>query len=336
MRVLGIESTCDETAVAIVEDGVNVLSHVLVSQVEVHRSYGGVFPEIASRHHADAILPLVEQCIQEAGLSKSQIDLVAVAYGPGLIGSLLVGIHTAKAISWTLARPLVGVNHVEAHLYAALMSCPNISQHIPALGLILSGGHSTLLKVGGIGQYQRIGQTADDALGEAFDKVAKMLNLPYPGGPEIERRAIAGDPFAYPFRSGTVKGHPLSFSFSGLKTAVLYTLQALQKEEITDKVICNICASFQRAVFDDIVSKLKKACDEFSPKAIFIGGGVSQNQALRHAIHEKLSLPIFWPRSDLCSDNAIMIAGLGFHVWNRTGYDETFSLEPRTRIPFSM
>lgn len=334
MLVLGIESTCDETGVAIVENGYNVIAHTLISQVEIHRRYGGVFPELASRHHADVILPLLNDCLKDAALSADRIDLVAVAHGPGLVGSLLVGVHTAKALAWSLHRPLVGVNHVEAHLYAAIMECQDLDRHLPALGLILSGGHSTLLGVKGIGSYQLIGQTVDDALGEAFDKVAKMLKLPYPGGPEVEKQARSGDPHAYSFRAGTVKGFPLNFSFSGLKTAVLYALKAVPHDRM-DTEVANVCASFQRAAFVDIASKLSKACEIYKPTALFIGGGVSQNKALRDFLQENLQLPLFWPEQKMCCDNAIMIAGLGYHVWNANRRDESFTLEPRTRIPFS-
>ena len=329
--VLGIESTCDETSAAVVRSGNEILSHIIASQAEIHAQFGGVVPELASRHHIDAIIPVVEQCL--SNISPQEIDLIAVASGPGLIGSLLVGIQTAKALSWALNLPLVGVNHVEAHLYASMMGVANIEEFFPAIGVILSGGHSTLVHIKGIGEYTMIGQTIDDAAGEAFDKVAKMLSLGYPGGPRVEGKARNGNPEAFSWRAGTIKGQPLNFSFSGLKTAVLYTLRSLQAQgPLSDATICDLCASFQHTVIRDLTKKIQRACAEFQPKALFLGGGVTQNAALRSRFASSLGLPLFWPAPELCLDNAAMIAGLGFHVWRRTLRDETFTLEPQTRI----
>ena len=335
MIVLGIESTCDETSVAIVHSGRRILSHLIASQAAQHSIYGGVVPELASRYHIEAIIPLIEQALHQAHLSLTDIDLVAVAKGPGLVGSLLVGIQTAKALSWAIDRPLVGVNHVEAHLYASMMAIDSMEQYVPGIGVILSGGHTTLLHVEDVGKYTLIGQTVDDAAGEAFDKVATMLGLGYPGGPIVERKARSGNPKAFPFKGGKVKGKPLQFSFSGLKTAVLYTIQDLTAQgKLSEQAICDLCASFQQAAIRDLSAKIHIACEQYPPKALFLGGGVTQNAALRGHFAAKFSYPLFWPPAELCLDNAAMIAGLGYHTYRRTGRDERFTLEPQTRIAF--
>ena len=332
MNVLGIESTCDETAAAVVRSGRNVLSHVIASSAPLHAVYGGVVPELASRHHIGVIIPIIKQALSQASLSLQDIDLVAVAKGPGLIGSLLVGIQTAKALSWAIDRPLVGVNHVEAHLYASMMGVDDIERFLPGVGVILSGGHTTLLLVEEVGSYTLIGQTVDDAAGEAFDKVASMLGLSYPGGPIVEQKARDGNPEAFAFKGGRVKGSPLQFSFSGLKTAVLYAARKI--EPLSEQTVCDLCASFQRAAIHDLAAKVQTACERYHPKALFLGGGVTQNAALRSHFAKQFSLPLFWPPADLCLDNAAMIAGLGYHTYQRTGLDERFSLEPQTRIVF--
>lgn len=334
--VLGIESTCDETSAALVRSGHEILSHVIASQASIHASFGGVVPELASRHHIDALIPVLHQCLAESGLSMDEIDLFAVAKGPGLIGSLLVGIQTAKALAFACNRPLVGVNHIEAHLYASMMPLPSIEEYLPSIGVILSGGHSTLVLIEGIGSYTLLGQTVDDAAGEAFDKVAKMLSLGYPGGPAIEQLALRGNPNAFSLRGGTVKSNPYCFSFSGLKTAVLYTLRDLQaKGPLNENIICDLCASFQQAVIQDLAKKIRLACEKFHPRALFLGGGVTQNSALRSFFEKSFPLPLFWPSKELCLDNAAMIAGLGFHTYRKTLCDERFSLEPETRIAMS-
>lgn len=333
--VLGIESTCDETSVAIVRSGTTILSHVIASQAPIHAVYGGVVPELASRHHIEAIIPILDQALTESGLTLQQIDLIAVARGPGLIGSLLVGIESAKALAWASNKPLVGVNHVEAHLYASMMGIPNIHEYVPALGIILSGGHTTLLSVEDIGSYRVIGQTVDDAAGEAFDKVGAMLGLGYPGGPVVEERAKRGNPTAFSLSAGRVKNEPLNFSFSGLKTAVLYTLRDIQaKGPLSEQTICDICASFQQTVVNDLTKKIQLACQRIQPLALFVGGGVTRNATLRASIAEAIDKPVFWPAPDLCLDNAAMIAGLGYHVYRRTRGDERFTLVPQTRISF--
>lgn len=331
MLVLGIESTCDETSIALVEDGMSIRSHIIASSADDLAPFGGVVPELASRHHVTLMLPCLKRALDEAHASLQDIDLIACSEGPGLIGSLLVGIRTAQTLSWILEKPLVGVNHIEAHLYASLMNDPDFPHHLPALGCVVSGGHTSLLLIHDVGQYTLLGQTVDDAIGEAFDKTAKMLGLPYPGGPHIETLARAGNPTSYPLKAGQVKGEPFAFSFSGLKTAVLYMLQ---KKEFTQEEKADIAAAFQEAAFSDVIKKAQKAIEEFPVLSVYFGGGVSRNKKLREKVRQTFSLPARFPQDELCLDNGAMIAGLGFHVANRTNHSMTYTLTPKTRIPF--
>jgi len=346
MLILGIESTCDETACAVVRDGKEILSNAIVSQALLHEVYGGVVPELACRRHVDVIIPVIEEALAAASVSLSDIDAIAVAYGPGLVGALLIGVNAAKSLSMSLNKPLIGVNHVEAHLYAAMMHMP-LPPQFPALGLILSGGHTALISVDDIDTYTLLGQTVDDAIGEAFDKVAKMLELPYPGGPHIERLALNGDPKRFPFKGGIVKGHPLDFSFSGLKTSVLYTLRGQNcsydqlKEhgnnpwELSEQDKCDVAASFQKAAFDDLIKKTRLAIEGTGATEILFGGGVTNNKALRNAF--QIAFPhtqLRWPEVNLSLDNAAMIAGLGYHKLKRNPAGDSLDLEPATRIPF--
>lgn len=339
MIVLGIESTCDETACAIVRDGAEILSNVVASQFDVHEKWGGVFPELACRRHIDTLIPVIQEALNKAGLDQTDIDLIAVAKGPGLIGALLIGLNTAKTLSLAWNKPFVGVNHVEAHLYAAMMGKEKIE--FPALGAVISGGHTFLVRIEDLGSYQLIGTTVDDAIGEAFDKVAALLGLPYPGGPAIEALAKLGDPSRYPFKAGKVKGRPWDFSFSGLKTNVLYSVKGPNSDKgmpllISDEEKPHIAASFQEAALGDIVGKTVKASREFPCRALFLGGGVSNNKRLRQIFDEKnLDIPVIWPPSGLSLDNGAMIAGLGYHVFRRNGKGDPLDLEPMTRIPLN-
>ena len=222
MLVLGIETTCDETAAAVVEDGSKILSNIIFSQIHLHQKFGGVFPELASRSHVDKILLAIDESLKKANITLSDIDVIAVANRPGLIGSVLIGLNAAKALSLSLKKPFIGINHIEAHLYAAMMESIN-NLIFPALGVVISGGHTKLLKILDIGKYEDIGTTIDDAIGESFDKVASILDLRYPGGPEVEKLAKLGDSTKYKFKAGKVDKNPFNFSFSGLKTKVLYT-----------------------------------------------------------------------------------------------------------------
>lgn len=336
MLVLGIETTCDETACSVVRDGKTILSNVIASQIDLHKEYGGVVPELACRRHIDLILPVLDQALQEAGIELSAIDLIAVAHGPGLIGALLIGLSTAKALSLALEIPFIGVNHVEAHLYASLMSHSTPLQ-FPCLGVVLSGGHTTIVLMKGIGSYELIGQTVDDAIGEAFDKVAKMLGLPYPGGPPVEKSALTGDPSRFAFKAGQVKGRPLDFSFSGLKTAVLYAIKGQRgSPPLTEKDHPAIAASFQRAAFEDVVKKTVHAAKTHGVKTIVFGGGVTNNQTLRELFNKNCGekYALLWPSFGLSLDNAAMIAGLGYHRFLLKGEGDPIELEPQARIPF--
>lgn len=337
MITLGIETTCDETAVALVKDGKEILSNKINSQIELHQQFSGVFPEYAARRHSEALLPLISEALDETGISPKEIDLLAVAHGPGLIGALLLGLNAAKALSVAWEIPFIGVNHVEAHLYAALMSAEKPCK-FPAIGVVLSGGHTAVLHVKSVGDYTLIGTTIDDAIGESFDKVASMLNLPYPGGPAIEKLAKSGER-KYPFKAGYVKRNPLNFSFSGLKTNVLYTLKGQNSEKnaplkIPESEYPDIAASFQHTAFSDVVRKIHLAQESFPSHSLILGGGVTMNDALRETITSDVKIPIFWPSKTLCMDNAAMIAGLGTHQYKLRGAD-TLDLEARPRIPFA-
>ncbi len=337
MIVLGIESTCDETACAIVKDGKEILANVVYSQIDLHAQYGGVFPELACRKHIDALIPVIQTALNQSGLSFPDINLIAVAKGPGLIGALLIGLNAAKALSLAWNIPFVGVNHVEAHLYAAMMPLSNPC--FPALGLVISGGHTFMVKMEGVGSYRTIGTTLDDAVGEAFDKVAAMLGLAYPGGPEIEALAKQGDPSRFPFRPGKVKGKPFDFSFSGLKTNVLYTLKGPNADRhapliISDADKAHIAASFQETALKDLVAKTKLAAKEEQVSTVYVGGGVSNNQRLKE-LFTKLApdLTVHFPPRELSLDNAAMIAGLGFHRYLEQEETDPLDLIPLTRIP---
>lgn len=337
MLVLGIESTCDETGCAVVCDGKVILSNVVASQEDLHAAFGGVVPEMACRRHIDVIKPVGQKALTKARITLEDIDLIAVAQGPGLIGALLIGTHFAKGLALATHKPLVGVNHIEAHLYASTMDAEPL---FPALGVVISGGHTALMYMRSISSYECIGQTQDDAIGEAFDKVAKLLHLPYPGGPPIERLAKKGNPFRFPFKAGQMKGKPFDFSFSGLKTAVLYAVRGQNgnKRELSDlseEEKRDIAASFQRAACEDLVNKSILALKEFGCRSLLLGGGVSQNRYLRSLFENKVPYPIFWPAKGLSLDNAAMIAGLGFHIFTQDG-PHSYTFDPFPRIPFNL
>lgn len=338
MIVLGIESTCDETACAIVRDGRDILASVVSSQIDLHQEFGGVVPELACRRHVDVILPILQEALHQAQLTLGDIDLIAVASTPGLIGALLIGLQVAKTLALALHKPFIGVNHVEAHLYAAYMSQP-AQPPLPAIGVILSGGHTALVYIRDVCRYELIGQTVDDALGEAFDKVAKILHLPYPGGPQIERLALQGNPKRYPFKAGNVKGLPLHFSFSGLKTAVLYTIkgqnQAKDSPALSEQDQRDLAASFQAVAFQDIINKTQAAARKWDCRSLFFGGGVTANQALRQGFANQLpDYQLYWPPPHLSLDNAAMIAGLGYHQFLRRGKGDSLDLEAASQSLF--
>lgn len=337
MIVLGIESTCDETSIAIVRSGTEILSNIIFSQSEDFKEIGGVIPELACRKHLDVIIPVLDNALKEANLSLDDIDLIATARGPGLMGALLVGMNVAKALSFALNKPFVGVNHLEAHLYAGMMQeQPNA---FPCLGVLLSGGHTALIHIDQLRSYQVLGSTVDDAIGEAFDKVASLLGFPYPGGPFIENIASAGDPYKYSFNAGQVKKSPLSFSFSGLKTNVLYAIKGQNQnepeKELTEQCKKDIAASFQRAAFSDVVNKTLLALDQGDYQALILGGGVCASKTLKKMFKEALpDMPQFWPTKELATDNAAMIAGLGYH--QHLAQEDSFSVQALPKIPHLM
>lgn len=335
MKILGIESSCDETAAAIVEDGKKLLSNVVVSQIDIHKEYGGVIPEIAARSHIEAINPVINKALAEANLTIDDIDAIAVTYAPGLIGSLLIGTLAARTLAILHHKPLVKVQHVEGHVYANFLN--EKQPEFPLLALIVSGGHSQLVLFKDHGNYELLGQTNDDAIGEAFDKVAKILGLPYPGGPAITRAAKDGDKFKYHLPDAKLK-HPYDFSFSGLKTAVL---RAVQKEvgvsydfpsfKLKDKLktseINDFAASFQYTATKTLVTKTVKAYNEFQPKSVVIAGGVAANQELREQLKAALPIDIDYAPISLCTDNAAMIATLGYYKFMNGKVTDPYELE---------
>ncbi len=316
MLVLGIETSCDETALALVQDGRKILGVQVASSLKSHQFYGGVVPEIASRAHVELITYQLEALLAAAGVSPSGIDRIAVTHGPGLSGSLLVGVAAAKALGLGWKKPVVGVNHLQAHLYAALMSVSGWAMDLPMVGLVISGGHTALVRMNGIEQFGLIGQTRDDAVGEAFDKVAKMLGLGFPGGPEIERTAAEGNSAAYRFSLPKMKsGSRYDFSFSGIKTAVLYKIQ--EKKELDRQRVADLAASFQSSVVEEVVMKSVQACRSARAGHLVVGGGVIANRPLRQRLQEvcaDLKIELAIPPFGLCTDNGAMIAGLAYHL----------------------
>jgi len=323
MHILGIETSCDETAAAVVRDGAEVLSNTVVSQIDIHKEYGGVIPEIAARSHIEAILPTIDRALADASVGWDDIDGIAVTQGPGLLGSLLIGVLTARMLSKIHNKPLFAVNHVVAHTYANMLIDQKIE--FPLLSLSVSGGHSHLMIFDDYLDYKLIGVTQDDAAGEAFDKVAKVLGLPYPGGPSIDKAASEGDESAYKLPKPRVEGKPLAFSFSGLKTAVLRTLQkeaggdhTMPSFEIADKLsqtqINNMAASFQRTACEILADKLELAYKEYSPKTVVIAGGVAANLRLRQEVQNRFDAKMHYAPMSLCTDNAAMIAALGYRL----------------------
>ncbi len=312
MTILGIESSCDETSAAVVRDGV-LLSNVISSQY-FHSEYGGVVPELASRAHLRAVLPIIRQALRDAGLGLSALDAVAATQGPGLIGSLLVGLNTGKALAVSLDIPFFPIHHIEAHLFSTFLQDPHPG--FPFLGLAVSGGHTLLVRIDGLDQYQLLGGTIDDAAGEAFDKVAKMLGLGFPGGPAIDVLATRGNPDAYPFPRPLLDTDDYRFSFSGLKTAVLYHLRRRAKDgtlTLNDDERNDICASFQSAVVDVLAGKVLRAARELGIRDIAVVGGVSANSALQRRLQDECAqhqLRVFIPDLLYSTDNAAMVARL--------------------------
>jgi len=319
MKVLGIETSCDETAAAVVCDGRRILSSVVASQQQIHARFGGVVPEVACRAHIESILPVIDEALRGAGARAEDVDAIAVTTTPGLIGALLVGVTAAKALSWALERPLVAVNHLEAHIYAAWMGGPEPA--LPAVSLVASGGHTSLYLTEGELSHRLLGRTMDDAAGEAFDKVAKILRLGYPGGPAIEKAARRGNRRAVKFPRSMLGPQSADFSFSGLKTAVLYHCvgrkaprRRLEEATYGAGFVADVAASFQEAVVDVLVQKAVQAAERHEARGLIVGGGVAANSRLRERLHrqaEARGLELRLAPPHLCTDNAAMTAGLG-------------------------
>ena len=352
--LLAIESTCDETAAAVVSDGVTVRSNVVATQTDLHQVYRGVVPEIASRAHIENILPVIRKALADADMTWADIDAIAVAQRPGLIGSLLIGVTAAKTLAWSLNKPLVGVDHVQAHLYSVMLERTSAGAtvvspangdrrstddtsvastknepRVPAIGLVCSGGHTALYHVKNWTDVTLIGRTIDDAVGEAYDKVAALLDLPYPGGPAIDKLAAEGDPKAFDFPRSRLSRESLDFSFSGVKTSVRYAVRGFQGREhevseLTPQKLRDVCASFQAACVDILKIKIERACKQFNTRNVFIGGGVSANRGLRAALPDAAFPPMAY-----CTDNAAMIAGLG-HVLLAAGRTSDYSMDAIT------
>ncbi len=316
-RILGIETSCDETAAAVVENGRSILSSVVASQVTLHAPYGGVFPEVASRAHVETIYGVVDQALSQAHVGLEALDAIAVTRGPGLAGSLVVGMNMAKGLALGSGLPLLGINHLEAHLYSIWLLEDEADPEFPLLALIVSGGHSELVLMKDHLSYQRLGGTLDDAAGEAFDKVARLLGLAYPGGPAIQEAAEEGNPKAYDFPRAWLEG-TWDFSFSGLKTAVLRQVREVQPDlkagveaPRPGLAIADLSASFQAAVVDVLVEKTLMAAKEFEAKQVLVAGGVSANRSLREAFEQRAEISVSVPPLALCTDNAAMVAAVG-------------------------
>jgi N6-L-threonylcarbamoyladenine synthase len=309
---LGIETSCDETAAAVIKDGTAILSNVVLSQIDIHQKYGGVVPEIASRHHIEAMFPVINEALKEAKVTLDDIEVIAVAYGPGLVGSLLVGVAAAKALAFATATPLVGVNHIEGHIYANFLSGQEVKP--PLVCLTVSGGHTDLLLIPRLGEYEILGRTRDDAAGEAFDKVARVLGLPYPGGPQIEKLATGGNSEAIFFPRGLLEKDNLDFSFSGLKTAALNYLNGA-KQKNQEVPLQDFAASFQWAIIDVLTQKLMTAARRHGVHQVVLSGGVAANATFRNHVAGEASehgLELLYPPVHLCTDNAAMIASAGY------------------------
>ena len=326
LRVLGIESSCDETAAAVVENGRVIESSVIASQVDLHAQFGGVYPELASREHVKAAYATVNEALQQAHMGLSDLDGIAVTSGPGLAGSLVVGVNLAKGLALSTELPVIGVNHLEGHLYSAWLyqagSKPSPEPKLPVMALLVSGGHTELILMRDHLQYELLGGTSDDAAGEAFDKVARLLELPYPGGPSIQKAAMQGNPRAFNFPKARLS-RPWDFSFSGLKTAVL---RAVEEFKAANKPVptADVAASCQAAVVGALFEKTIAAAREFKVREIVVAGGVSANKALREAFRSQTEFRVHIPHFSLCTDNAAMIAAAGFRHFIA---DETSSLD---------
>jgi len=343
-RILGIETSCDETAAAVVENGRIISSNVVASQIDLHAQFGGVFPEVASRQHIRAIFPVIDSALQQAHIDIGEVDAIAVTRGPGLPGSLVIGMNTAKGLAIASNLPLIGINHLEAHIYSAWLTWPTISPgsaipqplppepQFPLVVLIVSGGHTELVLMKNHLEYTSLGSTLDDAAGEAFDKVARLIGLSYPGGPAIQKAAADGDPYRFQFPRAWLEDS-WNFSFSGLKTAVMRQVKRL-REVHTGLPVADLAAGFQAAVVDVLVGKTIRAAKTLGAAEILVAGGVSANQALREALIAKAPCPVHIPPISLCTDNAAMIAAAGYYR-HMAGQHESLSIDVLPNWPLS-
>ncbi|HOI25386.1 MAG TPA: tRNA (adenosine(37)-N6)-threonylcarbamoyltransferase complex transferase subunit TsaD [Caldisericia bacterium] len=318
MRILGLETSCDDTSASIYDTHTGVLSMVLSSQERFHQKYGGIVPEIASRKHLEVLPWVAEHALSESKTSWSEVDLLAVTHGPGLVGSLLVGVDYAKTLAMILEKPIVAVNHLEGHLLSPLIE--NSAIPFPFLGIIISGGHTEFILVKNYGKYQKLAETVDDACGEALDKFGKLIGIPYPAGPSIEKLAQKGRTDAFAFPLPKIKKSSLALSFSGLKTSAMLSLQSLGVNP-TDQQLANLTASYQNALFHQIVVVCNRILKLYPVKAISLSGGVAANQTLRDLLSQSINLPFYFPSRSLCTDNASMIAFAGYHQYRLKGSD---------------
>ncbi|MCK7486753.1 MAG: tRNA (adenosine(37)-N6)-threonylcarbamoyltransferase complex transferase subunit TsaD [Bacillus subtilis] len=328
MLVLGVETSCDETSVSVVKDGKTVLSNVVLSQIDIHQEYGGVVPEIASREHVKGITRVFDQAIKKAGIGFRDIDLIAVTEGPGLIGSLLIGVNAAKAVALQYHLPIVGVHHIAGHIYANHL---NRDLSFPLLALVVSGGHTELILMREHFDFTKLGETQDDAVGEAYDKVARVLGLPYPGGPAVDRLALEGvDLFHFP--RPLIDSNDFNFSFSGLKSHVINLHHnLLQRGEPIH--VPDLCRSFQEAVTDVLVAKTKRAAAEYRVKQVIVAGGVAANKGLRAKMtHTITGVPVDFPAMEYCGDNAAMIAAAGYFKYQKTNQSNGLTINGNSRL----
>jgi N6-L-threonylcarbamoyladenine synthase len=356
LLILGIESSCDETAAAVVEDESRILSSIVASQLDTHGKYGGVVPELASREHLRAIVPVVRSAIEQSGRALEQMDAIAVTAGPGLVGSLLVGVTYAKSLCFVTGKPLIGVNHIDGHIHAVVLEAAQSGAAIgyPALALVVSGGHTHLFEVRDGFEYRLLGKTRDDAAGEAFDKVAKLLGFGYPGGPVVDQLAPYGNPEAIRFTLAKMKGNPLDFSFSGLKTAVLRWTEAHELDDelaarwallksnpqpaveewlaATPQPTLDLLAAFQYTVIEELLRRVRKSADDISAETVIVSGGVACNAGLRKAAAKaRWPYPVLFPTPGLSTDNAAMIAAAAFRKMMRGDRDE-FTLRAQANL----
>lgn len=332
MKILAFETSCDETSCAVIEDGRKILSNIISTQVPIHKKFGGVVPEIASRHHIEDVLPVAMEALTEASCDWKDIDAVAVTEGPGLVGALLVGVAAAKAAAWALDKPLIGVNHMEGHIFANFLQNPDLEP--PFLALVVSGGHTMLVVVQDYNTFELLGETRDDAVGEAFDKIARIMGYPYPGGPHIDRLAKQGNPHAIPFPTPLYKEHSFDFSFSGLKSAVINYLHTkeMKKETVSNE---DVAASFQYTVVNTLVTKAMEAMEKTKLTTIVLAGGVAANSGLREELKkecDKRNFRMSYPDSILCTDNGAMIGCRAYYMAQIGDY-ANLTLNANPRLP---